>query len=61
MMAAPNLPPNDREAELIRRVCRGEHDVFYELVRPYERAIYFAAMGCSTTQPMLRKWRKKRS
>jgi RNA polymerase sigma-70 factor (ECF subfamily) len=45
MMAAPNLPPNDREAELIQRVCRGEHDAFYDLVRPYERAIYFAAMG----------------
>jgi RNA polymerase sigma-70 factor (ECF subfamily) len=30
---------------LIKRVCDGEHEAFYELVRPYERAIYFAAMG----------------
>ena len=44
-MAAPSLQTNDREAELIQRVCRGEHEAFYELVQPYERAIYFAAMG----------------
>jgi RNA polymerase sigma-70 factor (ECF subfamily) len=42
---AASLQTNDREAELIQRVCRGEHEAFYELVRPYERAIYFAAMG----------------
>jgi RNA polymerase sigma-70 factor (ECF subfamily) len=45
MVATPNPQPNDRELELIQRVCRGEHEAFYELVRPYERAIYFAAMG----------------
>jgi RNA polymerase sigma-70 factor (ECF subfamily) len=45
MMAAPDHPSNDRETELIQRVCRGEHEAFYDLVRPYERAIYFAAMG----------------
>ena len=44
MMAAPKLAPNDRETELVQRVCRGEHEAFYDLVRPYERAIYFAAM-----------------
>jgi RNA polymerase sigma-70 factor (ECF subfamily) len=44
-MAAPSIPINERETELIQRVCRGEHDAFYELVRPYERAIYFAAKG----------------
>lgn len=44
-MAAPNLQPNDRETELIQRVRRGEHEAFYDLVRPYERAIYFAAIG----------------
>ena len=42
-MAARSIQTNDREAELIRRVCNGEHECFYELVRPYERAIYFAA------------------
>ena len=44
-MAAPGIQINEREAELIQRVCRGEHEAFYELVRPYERAIYFAAKG----------------
>ena len=44
-MAATSLQTNDRETELIQRVCRGEHEAFYELVRPYERAIYFAAKG----------------
>ena len=43
---AASLQTNDREAELIQRVCRGENEAFYELVRPYERAIYFAAMAC---------------
>lgn len=44
-MAASSWQPNDREAALIERVCNGEHEAFYELVRPFERAIYFAAMG----------------
>jgi RNA polymerase sigma-70 factor (ECF subfamily) len=44
-MEAPKPPTNDREVDLIQRVCRGEHEAFYELVRPFERAIYFAAMG----------------
>ena len=44
-MTAPSLQTNDHEAVLIQRVCRGEHEAFYELVRPYERAIYFASIG----------------
>ena len=44
-MPAPSLQTNDRETELIQRICRGEREAFYELVQPYERAIYFAAMG----------------
>ena len=44
-MAASSIQTNDREAELIQRVCNGEREAFYELVRPYERGIYFAAMG----------------
>ena len=43
-MAAPSLQTNDREVELIQRVCRAEHEAFYELMRPYERAICFAAV-----------------
>src|SRR5579884_1152792 len=34
-----------REAELIRRVREGERDLFYELVRPYERRVYAAAFA----------------
>jgi RNA polymerase sigma-70 factor (ECF subfamily) len=33
------------EADLIARVCRGEHEVFYELVRPHERGIFMAALS----------------
>jgi RNA polymerase sigma-70 factor, ECF subfamily len=31
------------ERELIRRVCDGDQEAFYELLHPYERSIYFAA------------------
>ncbi len=33
------------EAALIRRVREGEHELFYELVRPYERRVYAAAFA----------------
>jgi RNA polymerase sigma-70 factor, ECF subfamily len=33
------------EVELIRRVRDGERDLFYELVRPYERRVYSAAFA----------------
>jgi RNA polymerase sigma-70 factor, ECF subfamily len=33
------------EAELIRRVCQGDQEAFYGLVRPYERAVYVAAVS----------------
>jgi len=35
----------EAERELIRRVCRGENDAFYELIRPYERAVYLTAFS----------------
>jgi RNA polymerase sigma-70 factor (ECF subfamily) len=38
------------EAQLIRRVCDGEREVFYELVRPYERMIYATAMSILKNQ-----------
>jgi RNA polymerase sigma-70 factor, ECF subfamily len=38
-------PATTREQELISRVQRGEHESFYELVRPYERRVYAAAMA----------------
>lgn len=33
------------EAELIKRVCNGEREAFYELVHPYERMVYATAMS----------------
>ena len=33
------------EAELIKSVCAGECEAFYELVRPYERMIYATAIS----------------
>ncbi len=40
-------PPHNEalEGQLIDRCLGGDHDAFYELMRPYERAVYFAAMG----------------
>jgi RNA polymerase sigma-70 factor (ECF subfamily) len=42
-MTGSQLRPN--EAELIRSVCNGEREAFYELVRPYERMIYATAIS----------------
>src|SRR5438309_9637372 len=36
---------SESEAELVARVRGGAHDAFYELVRPYERGIYLAALS----------------
>src|SRR3989442_3763958 len=33
------------EEMLIRRIRDGEHDLFYELIRPYERRVYSAALA----------------
>jgi RNA polymerase sigma-70 factor (ECF subfamily) len=42
-MTPPQLRPN--EAELIKSVCDGEREAFYELMRPYERMIYATAIA----------------
>jgi RNA polymerase sigma-70 factor (ECF subfamily) len=39
----------DEEA-LIRRIRDGEHDLFYELIQPYERRVYFAAFAILRNQ-----------
>ncbi|HEV8377768.1 MAG TPA: sigma-70 family RNA polymerase sigma factor, partial [Tepidisphaeraceae bacterium] len=44
-MGAPALQADQIERELIRRICGGEKEAFYTLVRPYERAVYLAARG----------------
>src|SRR5689334_2539588 len=33
------------EVEILQRVQGGETDLFYELVRPWERAVFVAALG----------------
>lgn len=38
-------PPSQRELELLRRVRAGERQLFHELVRPYERAVFITAYG----------------
>ena len=44
-MSTPQSQPQTNEAQLIRRVCDGEREVFYELVRPYERMVYATAIS----------------
>jgi RNA polymerase sigma-70 factor (ECF subfamily) len=39
------MQPASREQELIGRVQRGEYELFYELVKPYERRVYAAALA----------------
>lgn len=41
----PADPMELREQDLIRRVQAGEKELFYELVKPYERRIYTAAFA----------------
>jgi RNA polymerase sigma-70 factor, ECF subfamily len=45
MSHGPQVQLERDERELIGRVVAGDSNAFYELVRPYERAIYFAARG----------------
>src|SRR5207244_9783989 len=33
------------EERLIQRIREGEHELFYELIRPYERRVYSAALA----------------
>jgi RNA polymerase sigma-70 factor (ECF subfamily) len=44
-MGAPGPHLGVSEGELIRRVCQGDNEAFYGLVRPYERAVYVAAVS----------------
>src|ERR1700729_3810578 len=55
-MAEPNLVLNNpgsdttREQDLIARVQHGQNELFYELVRPYERRVYAAALAILRNQ-----------
>ena len=44
-MSTPKLNLDTSEAELIRRVCQGDKEAFYCLVRPCERGVFTAAMS----------------
>lgn len=35
----------EAEAEMIRRICDGEAELYYELVQPYERSVYLSAFA----------------
>ena len=41
----PGQAGGTRERDLILRVQQGQHELFYELVRPYERRVYAAALA----------------
>src|SRR5438045_9789446 len=43
-MATARVQP-ESEAYLLERVRSGDHEAFYELVRPHERGIYLAAIS----------------
>src|SRR5436309_1856233 len=39
------------EERLIQRIREGEHELFYELIRPYERRVYSAALAILRNEP----------
>src|ERR1700681_435357 len=41
----PEQAGSTREQDLIARVQRAQNELFYELVRPYERRVYAAALA----------------
>src|SRR5271166_3416110 len=43
--SATENSPAIRDAELIARILSGERELFHELVRPYEKSVYFAAFS----------------
>jgi len=45
LMSNPLSQLDSIEADLISRVCHGEHKAFEELVRPYERLVYVTAIS----------------
>jgi RNA polymerase sigma-70 factor, ECF subfamily len=45
MLNSPGQAGGTRERELISSVQRGQRELFYELVRPYERRVFAAALA----------------
>jgi RNA polymerase sigma-70 factor, ECF subfamily len=50
VVSRENLRSQEEEALLIRRIRDGEHELFYELVRPYERRLYSTALAILRNQ-----------
>ena len=54
MAAGDPLPDQsiaaDSETTLIRRICSGEKNLFYELIRPYEDGVYLTAFAILRNQ-----------
>lgn len=44
-MTATQSQLQTKEASLVKRVCDGDREAFYELVRPYERMVYATAIS----------------
>ena len=40
-----SVQAHDSEMALVRRVVNGDHDAFYQLLKPYERMIFTSALG----------------
>ena len=41
--AAPSDPQTLKEAEMISRIVAGERELFYDLIKPYERSVFITA------------------
>jgi len=41
--SAPSDPQTLKEAEMISRIVAGERELFYDLIKPYERAVFITA------------------
>jgi len=41
--AVPSDPQTNREAEMISRIVAGERELFFDLIKPYERAVFLTA------------------
>ena len=43
--AKPQIAENTAELQLIDRICKGEKELYYNLIQPYERALFVAAQS----------------
>jgi len=50
----------DAEIALIERVCSGETQLFYELISPYERRVYVAAVSVLQNEADAEKRHRRR-